>query len=62
VNREWHREHKMPEGATVAQRIEWHLVHARHCACRPFPKGLLVKLDEEQRRQVMREVEPQLSH
>jgi hypothetical protein len=43
MNREWHKEHKMPAGATEKERIEWHLEHARNCTCRPFPKKLLVK-------------------
>jgi hypothetical protein len=43
MNREWHKEHKMPAGATEKERIEWHLEHTRNCTCRPFPKKLLVK-------------------
>jgi hypothetical protein len=49
MNQEWHKEHKMPEGATPEQRIEWHVEHTKNCACRPFPKGLLVKLRERQK-------------
>ncbi len=49
MNREWHKEHKMQEGATAKQRIEWHLEHTKNCACRPFPKGLVAKLSEGQK-------------
>ena len=37
VNARWHAKHRMPTGATMAQRIAWHRVHAKHCACRPIP-------------------------
>ncbi len=43
MNREWHKEHKMPAGATEKERIEWHLEHARNCACRPIPKEAVGK-------------------
>ena len=34
INAEWHRAHPMPKNATLDQRIEWHLAHARACGCR----------------------------
>jgi hypothetical protein len=49
VNREWHKEHKMPKAATESQRLQWHLEHTRNCECRPFPQGLLAKLSEQER-------------
>ena len=52
MNREWHKEHRMPDGATVKERIGWHLEHTKNCACRPFPKELLAKLNEAERQQV----------
>jgi hypothetical protein len=52
MNREWHKQHKMPSGATVEQRVEWHLEHTKNCACRPFPQGLLTKLSEAEKRRV----------
>jgi hypothetical protein len=42
----------MPDGATVKERIGWHLEHTKYCACRPFPKGLLAKLNDAERQQV----------
>jgi len=51
----------MPEGATTAQRIDWYLEHAKHCAGRPSPQGLLAKLKDEQRRQLAREFESRQS-
>jgi hypothetical protein len=52
MNREWHKDHKMPASATPRERVEWHLEHTRHCACRPFPKGLLGKMSEEEKQRV----------
>jgi len=57
VNREWHKEHRMPERATETERIGWHLEHIRNCVCRPFPKGLMDKLSDEQRRQATSDTE-----
>ncbi len=34
INKEWHLKHKMPQKATMEQRIQWHLAHARNCGCR----------------------------
>ena len=55
MNRDWHQQHKLPRSATEQQRLQWHLEHCRNCSCRPFPKGLLAKLTEEQRRQLENE-------
>jgi len=52
MNREWHKLHTMPTGATTEQRIEWHLEHSKNCACRPFPKGLMAALSEAQKRKL----------
>lgn len=30
----------MPRGATIPQRIQWHLDHQRACGCRPIPLKL----------------------
>ncbi|MEO5822845.1 MAG: hypothetical protein ABIT71_20250 [Vicinamibacteraceae bacterium] len=27
----------MPPRATLAQRVTWHLAHAKACGCRPIP-------------------------
>ena len=41
TNREWHEQNRMSKNATPQQRAEWHLEHAKHCACRPIPAGVL---------------------
>ena len=54
MNREWHKQHKMPRTATAKERVEWHFEHTRNCSCRPFPKGLLPKLSTEQKSVIRR--------
>ncbi|HEX6574410.1 MAG TPA: hypothetical protein VF042_05515 [Gemmatimonadaceae bacterium] len=34
----------MPERATSAQRVTWHLEHARECGCRPIPGTVLKEI------------------
>lgn len=34
VNAAWHRSHRMPRNATLAQRVRWHVAHAKACGCR----------------------------
>jgi hypothetical protein len=46
VNAEWHRENRMPEKATVEQRIAWHLEHRKLCGCRPIPTKLLAAMKD----------------
>ncbi|WP_229170378.1 hypothetical protein, partial [Bradyrhizobium altum] len=45
LNREWHRDHRMPPRASREQRIKWHVAHAAACACRPIPDS--IKADVE---------------
>jgi len=40
LNRDWHARNRMPENANLEQRIDWHLAHAQHCACRPVPERI----------------------
>lgn len=44
LNAAWHRRHPMPKRATLAQRVRWHLAHARACACREVPASVLAEL------------------
>jgi hypothetical protein len=37
MNAVWHKKHRMPAGATLEDRIEWHVAHASACACRAMP-------------------------
>jgi len=44
LNKEWHLAHRMPENATMEERIAWHLEHSKHCACRPIPEKLKTEI------------------
>jgi hypothetical protein len=44
LNATWHRANRMPKNASLDQRITWHLAHARACACRTLPAGILKEL------------------
>ncbi|MBK8090360.1 MAG: hypothetical protein IPK31_22090 [Chitinophagaceae bacterium] len=46
LNKEWHLKNRMPEKATLEQRIAWHLEHAKNCSCREMSE----KLKEEMRK------------
>jgi hypothetical protein len=50
INAAWHSKHRMPKNATVAQRIKWHVAHAKQCGCRPIPPGLAAELRASARR------------
>jgi len=45
LNKAWHEQHRMPAGATLEQRIRWHLQHRRHCCCRPIPPKLAAAME-----------------
>lgn len=44
LNREWHDAHPMPPNASMDQRVEWHLEHARQCGCRDIPATVVKEL------------------
>jgi hypothetical protein len=56
MNKDWHMQNRMPRNASPKERVQWHLGHAKNCSCRPFPKGLLSKLNEEEKRQFADEI------
>jgi len=37
TNKIWHQDNRMPTDATLEQRIQWHIKHAKNCQCRPMP-------------------------
>ncbi len=51
MNKDWHKQNRMPRNASLKERVEWHLGHIKNCSCRPFPNGLRAKLNEEEKRQ-----------
>ena len=45
MNRGWHDAHPMPAKATLAQRVDWHVEHARECGCREMPESVRRELE-----------------
>ncbi len=46
LNKEWHLKHPMPAKATLDQRIEWHIAHAKHCSCRDMPEKIRMEIEK----------------
>lgn len=46
MNGKWHKANRMPKNATTAQKMQWHVNHARECSCRPIPKTIQAKMLE----------------
>ncbi len=44
INKEWHQANKMPKNATLDQKIQWHVEHAKNCACRPLGGKILEEM------------------
>jgi hypothetical protein len=49
LNAIWHAKHPMPKPATLAQRVTWHVAHAKACGCRPMPRTVLPELKRRKR-------------
>ena len=41
INKAWHLANKMPEKATLEEKIKWHEGHAQNCQCRESKTHLL---------------------
>jgi len=46
MNRIWHDEHRLKPSATLDERVEWHLEHAKLCGCRDMPDSIKQILTE----------------
>lgn len=44
INAKWHLTNKMPKNPSSDQRIQWHLEHAKNCACRPLGGNILEEI------------------
>jgi len=51
INKEWHKNHKMPKNATTEERIKWHIEHAKKCSCMPMPSKLLAEIKKIRKHQ-----------
>jgi len=47
MNKIWHVENKLPQNATMEQRLQWHKEHQAHCACRTAPQSLLQTIKQK---------------
>lgn len=45
-NKVWHQSHKMPKNATLQQRIDWHIEHAKQCGCRKMPDTIRKEINK----------------
>ena len=50
LNASWHAKHPMPKPATLEQRVQWHVAHAKACGCRPMPRSVSVELERRTKR------------
>ena len=41
INARWHALNPMPPRATLAQRVSWHVRHAKMCGCREIPVSVV---------------------
>ncbi len=37
---QWHKDHRLDSGASLADRLQWHIEHAEACGCRPIPPSV----------------------
>jgi hypothetical protein len=44
MNKRWHERHKMRKGASLAERVRWHVAHARNCGCRSMPASVVAEI------------------
>jgi hypothetical protein len=44
INAQWHKSHRMQKNATLDQRVEWHIEHAKNCSCRPLGGKILEEI------------------
>jgi hypothetical protein len=46
VNSDWHAGHRLPHGASLEQRVDWHIEHAQACGCRPIPPDIVKAIEQ----------------
>lgn len=54
MNKQWHQAHPMPRNPKPEQRIEWHMEHAKKCACRDIPPKLKVEIEKRNARSTIK--------
>ena len=44
LNAAWHERYPMPRNASLDQRVQWHIRHAKACGCREMPQTIVTEL------------------
>ena len=44
INAVWHKANRMPNNATLDQKIKWHLEHSKNCDCRLLSGKILEEI------------------
>jgi hypothetical protein len=44
LNKQWHEGHRLGSGASLDDRLQWHVEHAKACGCRPIPTRVLEEI------------------
>lgn len=47
INIKWHKTHKLHKSAGLEARIDWHVKHEKHCACRPIPDKIKKEIEKK---------------
>lgn len=47
MNARWHELHPMGRGASLAERVKWHVAHEKACACREMPASIRAELERQ---------------
>jgi hypothetical protein len=47
LNKSWHLANKMPQHATLVQRVQWHIEHAKNCSCRQMPASIKAIVEKQ---------------
>jgi hypothetical protein len=45
MNARWHEMHPLGRGASLAERVKWHVAHQKACACRDMPASVRAELE-----------------
>jgi nitrilase len=54
MNKTWHDQHVLGRGASMDERVQWHLAHAKACGCRPIPKTVQAAIDARSESRLVR--------
>jgi hypothetical protein len=46
MNEAWHRKHRLARGASLGERLKWHVAHQKACACRELPASIRAELGQ----------------